>query len=155
MRFSLFHYPGRRPILVIGNEKSKVFFWDLQALEEWDATAPRIPQTDGNYEVPSRAAKRVIAHKSSGLRQGSYDSETTGTTGTGPAEGEVIGEGDPQAKEKFAVDDPFRVLLPHKVHVVPRVSFAARQTSWSVGGEWMVLVGDEGMIVLFGRKELK
>jgi polycomb protein EED len=36
MRFNIFHQMGRHPILVAGNEKSKVFFWDLRRLEESD-----------------------------------------------------------------------------------------------------------------------
>jgi polycomb protein EED len=34
LRFGLFHEPGKRPILAMGNERSKVYFWDLQKCEE-------------------------------------------------------------------------------------------------------------------------
>lgn len=34
LRFGLFHEPGMRPILVMGNETSKFYFWDLQKCEE-------------------------------------------------------------------------------------------------------------------------
>lgn len=38
-RFGLLHSPGMRPILCMGNQESKFFFWDLQRLEEgWDPT---------------------------------------------------------------------------------------------------------------------
>ena len=33
-RFGLLHAPGMRPILAMGNQSSKYFFWDLQRLEE-------------------------------------------------------------------------------------------------------------------------
>ena len=33
-RFGLLHTPGMRPILCMGNQVSKYFFWDLQRLEE-------------------------------------------------------------------------------------------------------------------------
>jgi polycomb protein EED len=34
LRFGLFHEPGKRPILAMGNERSKIYFWDLQKCEE-------------------------------------------------------------------------------------------------------------------------
>lgn len=34
LRFGLLHQPGMRPILVMGNETSKFYFWDLQKCEE-------------------------------------------------------------------------------------------------------------------------
>jgi len=34
LRFGLLHQPGMRPILAMGNEKSRFHFWDLQKLEE-------------------------------------------------------------------------------------------------------------------------
>ncbi|MCJ1307869.1 hypothetical protein MMC25_001517 [Agyrium rufum] len=38
IRFSIFSgVPGERSILAIANEKSKVFFWDLTAIEDWNA----------------------------------------------------------------------------------------------------------------------
>lgn len=58
------------------------------------------------------------------------------------------------AVQKYATDDPFRALSAHGSTVVPKINFAGRQVAWSVGGEWMVLVGDEGMIVLFSRSML-
>ncbi|KAJ9625127.1 hypothetical protein H2203_005082 [Taxawa tesnikishii (nom. ined.)] len=34
IRFSLFDAPGHRPILAMGNLRTRMFFWDLQSLEE-------------------------------------------------------------------------------------------------------------------------
>jgi polycomb protein EED len=34
LRFGLYHEPDKRPILVMGNERSKFYFWDLQKCEE-------------------------------------------------------------------------------------------------------------------------
>ncbi|MCJ1251397.1 hypothetical protein MMC30_008630 [Trapelia coarctata] len=200
MRFSLFAPPGRHPILCIGNEKSKVFFWDLQALEEWDGVEP--PERGGRFKLPRNLAKKGVARKivkgvggggighMNGNRELSIASEGTATTNSHstlflnerptpnrtatPAEygngyegvGDVwggLGLGTPtlsrpallediapsRARLKFSTDDPFRALLPHRTHVVPRVTFAARQVAWSVGGEWMVVVGDQGMVAVF------
>ncbi|MCJ1478553.1 hypothetical protein MMC13_007234 [Lambiella insularis] len=165
MRFSLFCQAGKRPILAIGNEKSKVFFWDLQSLEEWEGTSPAGEEIDDNrFKIPR--AKKGIARKIAKLpkqRESSVASTTTTNAGssTGPngllnsTPGDTADqatEGSSRARLKFAADDPFKALLPHRTHVVPRVTFAARQIAWSVGGEWMVAVGDQGMIAMFARQ---
>ena len=54
-------------------------------------------------------------------------------------------------RKRYGVEDPFKKLLPHNVAVVPKVLFASRQAAWSVGGEWMVAVGDQGMIAVLHR----
>ena len=164
MRFSLFCQPEKRPILVIGNEKSKVFFWDLQSLEEWAETSKDDDDNNDNrFKIP-RAKKGIARKILSKQRESSIASTTTTTTNTGSSVGphsllhstsrnaaDENREGSSRARQKFAVDDPFRTLIPHRTQVVPRVTFASRQVAWSVGGEWMVVVGDQGMIALFTR----
>ena len=167
MRFSLFCQPEKRPILVIGNEKSKVFFWDLQSLEEWEGNSGDGDENnDSRFKIPR--AKKGIARKTSKFpkqRESSVASTATTTTNTGSSIGpngllysaslnvtEDNIEGNSRARQKFAVDNPFKTLVPHRTHVVPRVTFASRQVAWSVGGEWMVVVGDQGMIALFTRQ---
>lgn len=167
MRFSLFCQAGKRPILVIGNEKSKVFFWDLQSLEEWEGTSKEGDNSNDNrFKVPR--AKKGIARKIVKPTKQREPSVTSTTTTTTTNAGSSIGqngrlnsassetaeqavEGRSRARLKFAADDPFKTLLPHRTHVVPRVTFAARQVAWSVGGEWMVVTGDQGMIAVFTR----
>ena len=175
MRFSLFTQAHRRPILVIGNEKSKVFFWDLQTLEEWDPKHHQYHQQDGDekFKLPrARSNKKGVARKIGGKqRESSITSTTTTSTNSGffaagagaasssqPPDSLALitdsasdSNSSSRAKLKYGVEDPFRTLLPHKTHVVPRVTFAARQAAWSVGGEWMVVVGDQGMMALFAR----
>ena len=148
MRFSLFVKPRKRPILVIGNEKSKVYFWDLQSLEEWDGNTVG----DDIFKLPEAPKKGVARRVVNKYRESSIASTTT-TSSSAPniATEESLGRGAPRMKLKFAVDNPFKSLLPHKTITVPKVTFAARQVAWSVGGEWMVVVGDQGMIAMFGR----
>lgn len=47
--------------------------------------------------------------------------------------------------------DPFRPLPAHRSVVVPKINFTIRQIAFSVGGEYMVAVGDQGIIALFQR----
>jgi len=204
---------ARGPILAVGNEKSKVFFWDLGALEEWDGCDRG--ERGGQFKMPRGGRRKGVARPiakgaggkgkgtgaglgawGSGYRSVSIASETTATTttnttstlflndrptpnrnatpgdyseslresglgrgslGVGARAGiglDILGD-DPtpsRARLKFSTDDPFRALLPHRTHVVPRVTFAARQVAWSVGGEWMVVVGDQGMVAVFEGK---
>lgn len=143
MRFSLFSQPFKAPILVIGNEKSKVFFWDLQWLETWtekDDVRPRFPAKKNSKQpsVGNREAS-VASTMSSSVHPGSNDSQSSG------------GSGFPRSKERYGVEDPFKAIKPHKSLTVPKIEFAARGAAWSVGGEWLLVVGDQGMIATFHR----
>ncbi|KAI9795110.1 MAG: hypothetical protein M1816_000132 [Peltula sp. TS41687] len=53
------------------------------------------------------------------------------------------------------MSDPFKELPAHKSVVIKGNGFLTRQIAWSVGGEWMVAVGDQGTIAIFGRWETK
>ena len=48
IRFSLFHAPSKRPILAAGNQRSRMYFWDLQRLEETG-----VPPDDPTNQVVS------------------------------------------------------------------------------------------------------
>lgn len=203
---------ARGPILAVGNEKSKVFFWDLGALAEWDGYEGG--ERGGQFKMPRGGRRKGVARPigkgkgaaavtglgtgtalggwGSGYRSVSIASEittatatTTNTTSTlfrndrptpnrtatpaehpeSPYDSGLLGlartglgpsavdhPAPSRARLKFSTDDPFRALLPHRTHVVPRVTFAARQVAWSVGGEWMVVVGDQGMVAVFEGK---
>jgi len=52
MRFGLFHEHGQRPALGLGNERSRVFWWDLQRLEEGPA------EGEGGFKVPGKKGRR-------------------------------------------------------------------------------------------------
>ena len=143
MRFSLFSQPFKAPVLVIGNEKSKVFFWDLQRLETWtekDDVRPRFPAKK-NSKQPSVGQREasVASTMSSSVQPGSNDSQSS------------AGSGFPRSKERYGVEDPFKAIKPHKSLTVPKIEFAARRAAWSVGGEWLLVVGDQGMIAAFHR----
>ena len=158
---------------MIGNEKSKVFFWDLQTLEEWDGKS-QVADSEEKFKLPramsATRGRKGVARKIGGngkQRESSIASNTTTTTTTtnsfntglassGPdiPELQIIGAADLNpswTKMKYGVEDEFKRLLPHRTVIVPRVTFAARQVAWSVGGEWLVVVGDQGMIALLAR----
>lgn len=143
MRFSLFSQPFKAPILAIGNEKSKVFFWDLLSLETWtekDDVPFRVPAKK-NSKQPSSGQRElsVASNTSSSVHPGSNDSQSSTNSGF------------PKSRERYGVEDPFKEIKPHKEVTVPKIEFAARRAAWSVGGEWMMVVGDQGMIAVFHR----
>ncbi|KAL9095299.1 MAG: hypothetical protein Q9165_002556 [Trypethelium subeluteriae] len=155
MRFALFHQPHKHPILIIGNEKSRFFFWDLQRLEEGygDTTTGGGaagagedgggPSVDG-LRVPRHQAKRDKSALGM-MREQSVASEASSGVGSSNS-GSVAG-----MERRFVINDPFTSVGAHRKITVPKIAFATRQVAWSPGGEWAVAVGDHGMVVLFRR----
>lgn len=159
MRFSLFMAPNLRPILAIGNTTSKIFFWDLQALEEWDGT-------DIDPSLESSMRERSSTRGRGGRKRGGPASrlqqreESVASSAATPDTFSITMGSDDNAKgamtnawRKYNIESPFRPLMPHRTLTVKKVTFTARQMAWSVGGEWAVVVGSQGMIALFYREE--
>lgn len=130
----------------MGNNESKIYFWDLQALEEYsegeeaeigDQPPPPPPPPPPLRPPPRSRSTRTNRHGSTASSQLEDSTDDSGRLS--------------KAAQKCSTHDPFRPLLAHSVMTIPKVTFAARQVAWSVGGEWMVVVGDQGMIALFGR----
>lgn len=113
----------------MGNQKGRVFFWDLQSLE----------LGDGRNEAAHVPAK--VKGKARSLARPS----SAGMNGAGNAS--AAGERSPQYPEAFTA------IKPHKSVNVPLVGFIERKAAWSVGGEWCVVVGDLGNICIFRRWE--
>lgn len=129
----------------MGNEKSKIFFWDLQRLEEGSDGKDEGQQQQGQgvFKVPKRKSRGgdVLGE----MREMSIVSNASS--------GVVSSNSSAPPEKKYSIRDPFAPVAAHKSITVPRVSFAMRQVAWSTGGEWCVAVGDCGMICLFRRWE--
>ena len=122
---------------------------------------------EGIFKMPQAPPKRGITRRVTQRRESSIASSTTTTTTTNDAfttsgvlglvsfpstnEDGMVNQTTARAKQKFGTDNPFSKIHPHRTQVVPKVTFAARQCAWSVGGEWMVVVGDQGMLAIFSR----
>jgi polycomb protein EED len=145
LRFGLFHELGAHPILIAGNEKSKIFIWDLQRLEELGIGDTADSKTKMGLLLPRH------------IRDGSSSSTNSGTStaqSTGPVP--VL----PSAKGKRAkpkttrgIRDPFHSVQVHKEIMVPKYNFAFRQFAWSRDGQWCVGVGDYSLINVLHRWE--
>ncbi|GME52513.1 hypothetical protein GTA08_BOTSDO08672 [Neofusicoccum parvum] len=165
-RFSLFHMPNKHPILVIGNEKSKFMWWDLQRLEEATDgdSKTTTPGADSVFRVPNKRKRAERDVPGLGMGRGmlmqreesiaSNASSGIVSTATGSSAQSSNSNGGPTRKtnkKSWAVSDPFAPVPSHKNIIIPKMTFCTRRIAWSVGGEWAVAVGDYGMVCLFRR----
>ena len=168
IRFSLFSFPGERPVLAIGNERSKVFFWDLKSLEEWIRPDPATMSANeqaaqatgrgsrGGARRKARGRARMMPQfRDASVASDGSSAKTDVMTANSMGFGAVDAGNRWYLSKKFQMEDPFKVLDPHRTHTVQKVFFACRQVAWSVGGEWMVVVGDQGMLGVFHRDRPK
>ncbi|OJD38842.1 wd40 repeat-like protein [Diplodia corticola] len=163
-RFGLFHMPHKHPILVMGNEKSRFMWWDLQRLEEG---SDDIVKTEMTFRVPNKRKRterdgsgvgagrsNLISREESIASNASSGIASTGT-GSSSVQSGNSNSADKKAavKKLWSISDPFAPVPPHKSIVIPKMTFCSRQIAWSVGGEWAVAVGDHGMVCVFRRWE--
>jgi polycomb protein EED len=168
MRFGFFHQPQKHPVLVMGNEKSRFFVWDLQLLgESGQGSYPASAADPQGFKKPAlKPQKRgpgrtslVDAHSGSvsGSSTGGKIGGAPGSAATSGREESIAstesgGVNGPAVPEKTSViRDSFKPISAHKTFTVSKVNFASRAISWSPGGEWCVAAGDNGMICLFRR----
>lgn len=132
MRFGLFHQPHKRPILAIGNMKSKVFFWDLQRLEE------SVNRKVGGVKKRAKTASEL------GREESITSNDSSGVASS------ITNSSVAQGKDKFELAS-ITPIPAHRTIIVPKISFTSRKAAWSTGGEWCVVVGDFGMVCVFRR----
>jgi polycomb protein EED len=169
MRFSLF--PGTvdtGPVLAFCNSTSKVSFWDLRRLEEYnqiisndelDFKDPLLrPKFLNPFQRRQRGRAFLLARRSTSPTESTGSSRsasemngpstTTATANPKHVDWEKSIEG---WDGRYAVDDPARDLLPHKEETVKGVSVCGRQAAWSPDGAWCVVVGSQGAWAVFQR----
>ncbi len=138
--------PFKHPVLAIGNLECKVFFWDFQRFEEWTGDEKEAPWFSRKGKKPPGLFREgSTSTTASSAQTGSNDGQSSQSMATSGAAEQATGT------EKYDISDPFLEIAPHLSITVPKVRFAARQAAWSAGGEWMVVVGDNGMIAVFHR----
>ena len=47
------------------------------------------------------------------------------------------------------LSDPFTLMKPHAILTVPRLKKMIRMMAWSVWGDWLVAVGDTGLLCVW------
>lgn len=143
MRFSIFHELGRHPVLAAGNEKSKAFFWDLQQLE-----------SAGIGDGGSQSSKALPLALPQHVREASVSSNASSaiSTGSGTTKGRRKKKKDQEPKRNRGIGDPFSSIRAHEIIEVPKYNFPFRHFGWSRCGQWVVGVGDSGLISVFYRE---
>jgi polycomb protein EED len=165
IRFGLFYEAGKHPILAAGNQKSRIFQWDLQrledaGLEDEKAMVKKRTKKDASVlsQLKSTRADRiregsVVSNASSAaLSNSSAPSTSTGiaSASTTAKKGRPVKE---KEKRTTGIGDPFMSISPHDNIMVPKVEFTVRQVTFSRGGEWCVACGEHGMIAVLSRWE--
>ncbi|KAF2662679.1 WD40 repeat-like protein [Lophiostoma macrostomum CBS 122681] len=160
MRFGLLHELGMHPVLAAGNTKSKIFFWDLQVLEE-AGLGENVPgagkkKKRDNNRAPTSCGLAVTMAGKKMARESSHTSESSAASDpSNPAHSEtskasVSSKGD-DLGATTGIGDHFKSIVPHKTETIPNVSFAIRGMAWSRNGEWLVACGDYGMVAVMDR----
>lgn len=153
MRFGLFHQIGQHPILAIGNQASRIYFWDLALLEQGElgpGKGPREPR-----KKTSTATTGLKRKRSSSAKRGSGGRLSQGTTESASplpdSSASASASASCSSKTAAPLGNPFETLAPHKTMIIPKMNFKANQVAWSNDGRWCVMVGNFGMICVFHR----
>ncbi|KAK2630508.1 hypothetical protein QTJ16_001328 [Diplocarpon rosae] len=174
-------HPTQRshPILAFCNSLSKTFFWDLARFTHYHDLAPHLPDETGTiprtttaaeaqaFRLPSAAAPKrhpflrpfqprnrggagrgrgSIARSESASSQQTADSQESGPKGK-----VNWAQSRRDWAARYGMQEPL-VKLPSSSEVALKgIDITGRQVAWSVGGEWCVVVGSHGNIVVFHR----
>jgi polycomb protein EED len=164
IRFGLFHEAGKHPILAAGANGSKMYFWDLQMLENAGGGIEKPNQNKkktATSELQSRDG-RAVSEASVGST-GAHSTSSGQTPSATTLEKAVLKKGSKSVKSgkgkakrsetTRGIGDPFKSIIAHKKIEVPKYDFNYRQVAWSRGGEWCVGTGDYGVVSIFSRWE--
>ncbi|KAG5983849.1 hypothetical protein E4U55_006999 [Claviceps digitariae] len=158
MRFKLHHVAGQNPVLAFCNAAGNIFFWDLRRLtvyqeviaaqnEAWhDKSKPvQVPK----WLKPVIPRQRVDATgrlKSVASDRDSLASGQTGYTETTDYSPETL----ESWASRYSMEDPHDALKAHRTEY-SSANFVGRQTAWSPGGEWCVVVGSSNTTLVLQR----
>ncbi|KFY36543.1 hypothetical protein V495_07807 [Pseudogymnoascus sp. VKM F-4514 (FW-929)] len=160
MRFSMYnpYATSRHPVLAMCNSVSKVFFWDLSRLieyQEFIKSPETVPKPSWlSMKTQSKKSRRSDGHRllsqtpvdesvaSSSVC--SFSTETLATAIDIEANRSLWGE-------KYAMGDPWKSLKAHKVENIQRVTSVGRAVAWSDDGSFCVVAGSSGIISVLER----
>jgi polycomb protein EED len=159
------------PILGAGNTKGRMYFWDLQKLEEAPLTCRELNTND--------KTKKDGPSASASARSGRQGNVASGKPATEHARKSVSGKSTAPAAATTApifeslpletarrnlkalasgIGNPFKPIKAHKTHVTSKDPWTVRQVAFSPDGQWCVACGSstddtDGMIAVFSRWE--
>ncbi|RGP68331.1 hypothetical protein FLONG3_8203 [Fusarium longipes] len=160
MRFKLHFVPDQHPVLAFCNAAGNVFFWDFERLVAYREfmEALRDPGRDKGKQLPHPSWMRPVKGRPKDLkgRHGGGDKDVSSAF---RAEAirlneEIGGDYNVETLEtwasRYSQDDPHEPLKAHKTES-SSANFVGRQTAWSPGGEWCVVVGSSNQALILQR----
>ena len=149
MRFDLFTAPRKHPVLAMGDMYGKVSLWDLTRLVE----SSGIPSALLNKitKKPSSKFKNPLA-KTQQYRDSSAASSTVSSNAVNDdSQQSSASQISTSAGKIYDLSDPFARLEAHATVGLTKHNFTIRKAAWSVGGEWLVVCGEQGMLSILRR----
>jgi polycomb protein EED len=148
----------RHPVLAMCNSASKVFFWDLSRLVDYQKfiTSPETVLKPNWLSLASQTKKSGKSDTHRLLSQTPID-ESVATSSVSSFSTETFAAAiDIEANrgawdEKYATGNPWKSLKAHKIESIPRVTSVGRAVAWSEKGDFCVVVGSSGIISVLER----
>jgi polycomb protein EED len=167
MRFKLHKVPGQNHVLGFCNAGGSILFWDLKRLEVYNEVLSDINDPDRDRSKPLRLPtwlKQVVPRaKPDALNRFrnalsdnvSQISMQSGNSDKSSREGsEVKGQLSQETLEswagKYSLADAATPLKAHKAESSNK-NIVGRQTAWSPGGDWCVVVGSSNSLMVLQR----
>ncbi|KAM0237197.1 hypothetical protein ACHAPO_004543 [Fusarium lateritium] len=160
MRFKLHFVPDQHPVLAFCNAAGNVFFWDFERLVAYREfmEALKDPGRDKSKLLPHPSWMRPVKGRSKSDTKGRHGGGEKDVPSTFRADAiklsEEIGDYNAETLEtwasRYSQDDPHEPLKAHKTES-SSANFVGRQTAWSPGGEWCVVVGSSNQALILQR----
>ena len=168
MRFKMHKVPNQNHVLSFCNAGGNIFFWDMKRLEVYNEIVKDLkdPERDSSksFRLPSwlkqvvpRAKADALGRFRNNAAASDRDSESvqSGQSDRSSREGgEVRGQLSQETLEswagKYSLVDSATPLKAHKTESSNK-NIVGRQTAWSPGGEWCVVVGSSNSLMVLQR----
>ena len=160
MRFGLYipYSSSNHPVLAMCNSVSKVHFWDLSRLVEYQKfiTSPETVPRPNWLSLKTQAKKSGKSDGNRLLSQTPVDESVASSSVCSFSTETLATAIDLEANrgpwdEKYATGNPWKSLKAHKVENIPRVTSVGRAVAWSPDGDFCVVVGSSGIISVLER----
>ncbi|KAH0544286.1 hypothetical protein FGG08_001549 [Glutinoglossum americanum] len=149
MRFDLFSAPERHPVLAMGDMYGKVSMWDLTRLVD-SATIPAALLSKMAKKMNSKVKNLVV--KTQQQRDGSAASSTVSSSAANDDSQQASSSLTSTIPGKvYDLSDPFARLEAHATVGLTKYNSTVRKAAWSVGGEWLIVCGEQGMLGILRR----
>ncbi|KAK9471120.1 WD40 repeat-like protein [Dipodascopsis tothii] len=157
MRFARLAAPGQPPLLAMGNDRARVLLWNLAALE-LDARAARDALVAARARQPSDSddadddhARAPTRRKRGRKRRGDHHAAAPRRPKRRSPDDcdDDDDDVDDDPARRPALADPFAETRAHLVLAVPRCRKLIRGLAFSPAGEYLVGVGDGGLVAMW------